>query len=282
MPFLALLAGLVCAHTALAAPVDSRQTVDKEAQAVHGDSSPVFSAKMGERDRRDVEVELRYYAPRVRGSVEGPDYYTWRTHEHKLDFQQDLGIDVTRAPEIRVRVGAIEAGYMRAASSSSDFELKHKISRDGDRTKYVGNLDTKMDVDYLTVAWRHDFPERNSRTVWLRAGLRYLRMHVDAHGYDTTKTPKSESDSASGIVPIVGAGVRWEISPKFGFTMDASGMYAGSYGHTLDVESAFLYHPADGWTVAAGGRWINMFLHKSGKDATYQAEGPFLSVRYAF
>ena len=59
-------------------------------------------------------------------------------------------------------------------------------------------------------------------------------------------------------------------------------MYAGSYGHTLDVESAFLYHPADGWTVAAGGRWINMFLHKSGKDATYQAEGTFLSVRYAF
>lgn len=282
MPLLVLLAGLVCAHTSLAAPVD-QQTVGRAVPAERDDSTPVFSAKMGERDRRDVEVELRYYAPRVRGAVEGPDYYTWRTHEHKLEFRDDLGIDATRAPEIRVRAGAVEAGYMRAASTSSEFKLNHLISRDGDRTKYLGNLDTKMNVDYLTVAWRHDFPERNSRTVWLRAGLRYLRMHAEVHGYDSVhRTPKSESDSASGIVPIVGAGVRWEISPKFGFTADASGMYAGSYGHTLDVESAFLYHPADGWTVAAGGRWINMFLHKSGKDATYQAEGPFLSVRYAF
>lgn len=283
MPFIVVLTGLVCAHTVLAAPVDHPQNAGMEVQAMGDDTPPVFSARMGERDRRNVEVELRCYAPRVRGSVEGSDYYTWRTHEHKLDFQQDLGIDATRAPEIRVRAGAIEAGYMRAASSSSGFVLNHLISRDGDRTKYLGNLDTKMDVDYLTVAWRHDFPEKNSRTVWLRAGLRYLRMHVEAHGYDSLhRTPKADADSASGIVPIVGVGVKWEISPKFGFTADASGMYAGSCGRTLDVESAFLYHPADGWTVAAGGRWIHMFLHWSGKDAAYQAEGPFLSVRYAF
>lgn len=276
---LALLASFACVPSALAAPAETPQTADKKMR----EAVPPFSEHMGDRERQEIEVDLRYYAPRLRGAVEGDDFYTWRTHEHKLDYQQDLGIDTTRAPEIRVRAGMIEASYMRAASSSSGFTLKHLISRDGDQTKYKGNLDTNMDVDYLTVAWRCDLPEKNGRTVWLRAGLRYLKESVEARGFDSvSNAPKSESDSASGIFPIVGAGVKWDLSGKFGFTMDASGMYAGSYGHALDVESAFLYHPADGWTVAAGGRWIDMLLQKSDKNATYRAEGPFLSVRYEF
>ena len=107
---LALLASFACVPSALAAPAETPQTADKKMR----EAVPPFSEHMGDRERQEIEVDLRYYAPRLRGAVEGDDFYTWRTHEHKLDYQQDLGIDTTRAPEIRVRAGMIEASYMQA------------------------------------------------------------------------------------------------------------------------------------------------------------------------
>lgn len=242
---------------------------------------PGYTDSIGEEARHDVTVELRYYVPTVRGEVRGNDYYTWRTHEHKLDYQEDLGIDTTHAPEVRVRVGKLEADYMRSSSSSTNFTLKSGISRDNNQHVYTGNLDTDMDVDYLTLAYRHDFPVKNGRNLWAKGGLRYLRESVEVDGH-TVQGPRHESDDASGILPIVGVGATWDISPKFAFTAEVSGMYAGGHGRTIDVESAIAWRPAPRLTVSAGGRWISMFLHKDGKDATYEAEGPYFSLRYAF
>ena len=51
----------------------------------------------------ETSVELRWFNPTVRGSVGGDSYFSERSYEHKLDFEQDLGVtNMNNAPEVKI------------------------------------------------------------------------------------------------------------------------------------------------------------------------------------
>lgn len=238
-----------------------------------------FTDSIGEEARRDVSAELRWYAPQVRGYVAGSDYHSMRLRADKLEYGGDLGITDAKGPEIRARYGKFEVDYIGFRSSADGYDLPDVITFKG--KSYGGTLDTDMDLDYVTANWRHPLLEEEKREVWVRLGAKYLRESATSAGISGGKL-QTEHDSATGILPFVGIGVNWKLSRQFEFSIEADGMHAGSRGHVLDLESTIVYHPSASWSITAGGRWINMYVNKSDKEAQYRAEGPFFGVSYLF
>lgn len=228
----------------------------------------------------EVSVEFRYFAPKIKGSVQGKDYYSQRIDQDKLDFKDDLGVDDAKAPEVRVQYGKWQADYIGFRSSEDQYRLKAPI-RHKDHL-YKGNLDTDMDMDYFALNWRQDVARDSMRQTYWLAGLRYIRMDATATGINANDKPQSDSDSASGVVPAVGFGGKWYTSPRVSLQAEVSGLPLGSHGYIADLEASASYHFSEQWGLSAGWRYLDLKLKKDDKTAEYRASGPFVGVAYTF
>ena len=231
----------------------------------------------------EVQVEFRYFAPKVSGSVKGDDYYTARDDSNKLDLKDDLGIDKGHAPEVLVRYGKWRIDYMHLSSSKdgyySGYPMRHKSHF------YKGNLDTDLDFDSLSLDWQQDISRDEQQQVYWTAGLRYMREAADCTGdvYGSINDERdTDSDSASGIVPTVGIGGVWQMGSKGSLQGRLSGMPLGSHGHVFDVELGGVYSLARDWQITAGWRYLNLKLKKDDKTAEYKGSGPYVGVAYSF
>lgn len=236
-------------------------------------------------DGPDVSIEFRYYAPKVSGSVQGKDFYTHRTEENKLDYEDDLGVDSAKAPEVRVKYGNLQVDYIRLRSSEDDYRLSAPIRYKSHN--YKGNLDTNLDLDYLALDWQTELSSAEQHRTYWTAGLRYIRESADSSGDgelnpDGSVQHPSDSDSASGLVPTVGVGGSWALGSKFDVNAAISGMPLGSHGHVADVDVGIKYYFTPQWSLTGGWRYLDLKLKKDDKTAVYKASGPFIGVSYAF
>lgn len=236
------------------------------------------AADAAEAQEPAIELGFRYFAPKVSGSVHGSDFYSHYSEQNKLDYKDDLGIDSARAPEVRVRYGQWHVDYIGFRSSENhrlDAPIRHKSNI------YKGNLDTDMDMDYLSLSWRHDMTEGN-QNVYYQLGLTYLREKATSSGLNGKDEWQTERDNASGAVPTVGIGGVWQLSPKWRASASMQGMLLGSYGHVFDGDAGISWQPAEKWSLEAGWRQLDFKLHKDDKTAFYRARGPYFGVNYAF
>lgn len=229
-----------------------------------------------------VQLELRYFAPKIKGSIGGNSYFSQRTYENKLDMEQDLGIKDAQAPEVKVSGKHWSVDFMRLKSSNNGYRLQAPIKYKS-RT-YKGNLDTNMDMTYLSVDWRQDMKKSEQAKTWWAVGAKYIRLHARSAGLDSYDEMESDEDTASGVIPSVGVGGIWSLDRgnHWQLTAALSGMPLGHYGHVADLEAGVSWLPAAAWKVSAGWRMLDLQLNRDDKKASYQAQGPFFSLGYSF
>lgn len=233
-------------------------------------------------DGPDVSIEFRYYAPKVSGSVQGDDFYSRRSEQNKIDYEDDLGVDRAKAPEVRVGYENWQVDYIGFRSSEDGHVLQGLIRHKDHRYPKGHSLDTNMDLDYLALDWKKTIEEEETRKLYWNVGLRYLRESATSTGYDEDDQPQSDSDSASGIAPAVGIGGRWAIGKRLDVNAAVSGMPLGSHGHIADVDVGLAYYFTEKWSLTGGWRYLDLKLKKDDKTAVYKASGPFIGVSYAF
>lgn len=244
-----------------------------------GTMPAVWAAESG---ARDVEVEFRYFVPKISGSVAGKDFYSERTDKHEIEFDGDLGIDDASAPEVKLSCGKWEADYIRLRSSKDQYRLRGVLEHK--KHVYKGNMDTDLDMDYLSLNWKQPIKSTELGEAYWSLGAKYIRENVKCTGINADDKPESDTDSASGIIPAVGiggkaylgGGTQWQINGYL------NGIPLGSHGHVLDFEAGISYLPTPKWRIAAGYRNIELKLRKDAKTASYKASGPFLGISYAF
>lgn len=261
------------------------QTGQAWAAADQSSSSSELEQKAGsdESDALETSVELRWWNPTVSGSIGGDDYFSDRTQEHRLDFEQDLGTDhMTAAPEVRLRHGKWYLDYLRLSSDVRDYDLPDTIVH-GSHI-YSGKLDTEMTMNYVALDYRQDMEKTDKRQYYWTVGAKYLDISATSRGLNTKNQKESDSDSARGVVPSVGIGAKWAstTASKWQGSVYLSGMPLGGYGHIADFEAVVDYRPAAEWQVSAGYRVLDMDLHRSDKEVAIKARGPFLGVSYYF
>lgn len=247
---------------------------------------PVASANNTDGESQDkttkTSVELRWFNPTVRGSVGGDSYFSQRSYEHKLDLEQDLGLDSMKAPEVKLTHGNWSVDYIRLSGEVEGHKLVAPISHGSKR--YKGDLDTDIKMDYVSVDYHQSMAKNDYADVYWSAGAKYINVSATCTGINTRDERESDSDSAKGLVPSIGLGGIWKsaTAPKWQGNVNISGMPLGHYGHILDLEAGFSYNPDANWKIAAGYRLLDMKLHKDDKEINLQANGPFLGVSYSF
>ena len=229
-----------------------------------------------------IQAELRYFVPTIHGSIGGTDYFSQRTYENKLDLEHDLGLKDAQAPEVKVSGKHWAVDFMRLKSKKDGYRLQAPITHK--EHTYKGNLDTDMDMTYLTVDWRQTMGTSEPVNTWWSLGAKYIRLHARSTGINAYDRPESDEDSASGIIPSVGIGGTWSLDrgSHWQATAAVSGMPLGHYGHAADMEAGISWLPSADWKVTAGWRMLDLQLHRDDKKASYQAKGPFFSLGYTF
>ena len=120
--------------------------------------------------------------------------------------------------------------------------------------------------------------------IWWSAGAKYVRLHARSTGFNASNRAESDEDSASGILPAVGAGAHWFLGQgrRWQAAVSVNGMPLGGHGHIGDLEAELSWLPSAQWKLAAGWRFLDMELHRDDKNASYQAQGPFFSIGCSF
>lgn len=249
---------------------------------------PTASANNTDGESQDkttkTSVELRWFNPTVRGSVGGDSYFSERSYEHKLDFEQDLGVtNMNNAPEVKITHGKWSVDYIRMGNDVKGYRLKAPIKHNS--KEFKGDLDTDMKMDYVSVNYQQDVVKTESSNYYWTAGAKYIGVSATSSGINGSSGEwESDSDSARGIVPAVGVGAVWQsaTAPRWQGSISLNGMPLGRYGHIVDFEAAVRYQPDKNWQVSAGYRVLDMRLHKDDKEVVFQANGPFMGVCYSF
>ncbi len=232
--------------------------------------------------KEPVQAELRYFCPVVSGSVGGKDYFSERTYEHKLDLRNDLGLEKAQAPEVKLIGPNWDVDFTRLRSTQDGQRLRAPITYKNHT--YKGNLDTDMDMECLSVNWHQPIKSSERMEIWWSAGAKYVRLHARSTGFNASNRAESDEDSASGILPAVGAGAHWFLGQgrRWQAAVSVNGMPLGGHGHIGDLEAELSWLPSAQWKLAAGWRFLDMELHRDDKNASYQAQGPFFSIGCSF
>lgn len=248
---------------------------------------PAASANNTDGESQDkttkTSVELRWFNPTVRGSVGGDSYFSERSYEHKLDFEQDLGVtNMNNAPEVKITHGKWSVDYIRMGNDVRGYKLPAPVWHNS--KKYNGDLDTDMKLDYVSVNYQQDVAKTEAASYYWTAGAKYIGVSATSSGLNGNNEPESDSDSAKGIIPSIGVGAVWQsaTAPRWQGSISLNGMPLGRYGHIVDFEAAVKYQPDKVWQVSAGYRVLDMRLYKDDKEVTFQANGPFVGVCYSF
>ena len=197
----------------------------------------------------------------------------------EIDARNDLGFSDSNFPSGRV---AIYLGHSRFSFEYTpiDFSGDQLVSRTvmfNGRTYTVGTrVISGLEVRHLDLAWTYRFRLADGR---VKVG-----PIVEAQGFlmsGRLRAPDFNIDSRENLsagIPTVGPAI--EISPRRMIDIygEASGMWAGGYGHFIRSEAGVRIRPVAHVQFTAGYRTFNLQVTNSPDFTHLHLGGPFIGA----
>lgn len=218
----------------------------------------------------DLQLELRYYAPKLKFTSQGivPTRYS--------NFRDTLNIKNGNAPEYRL--------------SGKNWYLDYiGVHENGNATHHINQLPlntyTKLNLDYASLNYLAPIKKtENSSSYWL-AGLRYYRFDtslefsVPVAGFD-----KKYAKQLNQFAPAFGIGGRTYIdnSQQLALYGELSGLPLGGRGHTYDLDIGLKYKPCKNLSATAGYRVLDLKIKNDDGTGLYKLSGWYGGLNYSF
>lgn len=222
---------------------------------------------------RDLQLELRYYAPKLKFTSKGivPAKYS--------NFRDTLGIKNTSVPEYRLSWQAWTADYIR-------------IRENGQAVHYVPlpqasvpvQLRSRLNLDYAAVSWHKDIEANAGGSWYWLAGLRYYRFTAGLDSQGLGVYDVHYARQLNQLAPAIGLGARHSLNSRGSVELytELSGLPLGGRGHVYDFDAGINYKPVDNFKVNAGYRVLDLKINNDDGTGLYKLSGWYAGVAYTF
>ena len=234
-------------------------------------------------ERRLIEFDGRYWMPDLDSSV--------RVEESEIgtefDAKDDLGIGDENFPDARViwnmtpgsrlRLGYTQIGYDGSQTVNRSLEFKGK-------TYSAGTLvNSEMDISYLRLGWIWDLLNVMDDKVRVSSVVEAKGILADVTLDAPNLSPAvSEEETFAGGLPTLGLAVSFMPIDQLNLFCEASGLYAGQYGHFLDAEAGVEIKPVKYISLIGGYRMIDLKVEYEPDYFSMQIDGPFAGGKIMF
>lgn len=221
----------------------------------------------------DLQLELRYYAPKLKFTSKGivPPKYS--------NFRDTLGIKNASVPEYRLSWQDWSTDYIR-------------IRENGQALHYVplpqGNvpvqLRSRLDLDYAAVSWHKDIEANTGGSWYWLAGLRYYRFTAGLDSRGLGAYDVRYAKQLNQLAPAIGLGARHSLDAGGRITLytELSGLPLGGRGHLYDFDAGIDYRPLDNFKVNAGYRVLDLKINNNDGNGLYKLSGWYAGMTYSF
>ena len=251
-------------------------------------SIPVFLVSSGwaqekpeQKSRPTIEFEGRYWFPELSGSAKAVSVNVGSG----VDYKDDLGLKDEGIPEgritwypgsnHRIRLSYFQVGY------DGENTLEKTITFRGREFTAGTTIQSSGDIKDLKLGWAWQFINLADGKIRLGPLVEAGVAWVDYSVKDTTTPLKTEK---SYTVPVAAIGFAFNVAPwkwMDGF-LDLSGLYAGKYGHTLNVEGGLKIISIKNVSVLAGYRYSDLKYENSPDFVKLRLTGPFVGATLRF
>lgn len=230
-----------------------------------------------------LEFEGRYWFPNLQGHIKvtGNDIGT------DINLTRDLDIDNAGYPELRVTWYTGPKSKIRLAYTQANYEgdtnLTEAIEFNGETYNVGTRVESELGIRYLRFGWAWQFINMGKGKFRLgtlvEGKLFWVKTSLEA---PDLSPPVKESDTLFFGLPTIGLAL--DINPYriLNIFAEGSGMYAGSYGYTYEVEAGVKLIPIKILTILAGYRILEFkgqIEHNFVKARVY---GPFVGGTVRF
>lgn len=193
----------------------------------------------------DTSVRLRAFAlySQASAAIDFDSQFGVIDAINNVDLEKTLGMDMDS-----LNGGAL-VGFNFGSEKQFHLDLTYWGYYQYDGTRDVGNLifdgelftgEVKSEAQLLEgdVTFRWDFWKPSNFTVSFVGGINtyYVKAQIEE-----VNTGKDGSVSLLAPIPVLGASVRWDITPNLFLRGSAGGIYAGSYGNYYDLSAEVGY-----------------------------------------
>jgi hypothetical protein len=150
---------------------------------------------------------------------------------------------------------AIDGPFNYDGQSSQSFTF-------GDRT-FDADSESELDAISLEGNFCFDLLQKDNFSLWIGAGVRALLFRFEATGQATDEDGNSlgtetEELEAGAALPVVGLGIRWDLSRNIYLAAEGMGIYAGDYGNAYDVSAEIGWDFVRNFGIFAGYRFSHL------------------------
>jgi hypothetical protein len=156
---------------------------------------------------------------------------------------------------------------------------------------YNGSVHSEIDFVTFDADFAYDLVKEQDFRFWLGAGVRAMAISIEIQGQATDQNGNpvgnqtEEVDAGVGI-PVVGLGIRWDMSRNFYFAAKGMGLYVGNYGNAYDASAELGWDFAHNFGLFAGFRFTHFEADIDQDDLDFEIDsdllGPYAGVEVRF
>ncbi len=221
----------------------------------------------------DVQLELRYYAPKLKFTSKGivPPKYS--------NFRDTLGINNASVPEYRLSWQDWTADYIRIRENG---QTVHYVPLP--QTSVPVQLRSRLNLDYAAISWHRDVEANAGGSWYWLAGLRYYRFTAGLDSQGLGAYDIHYARQLNQLAPAIGLGGRHSLDARGSVELytELSGLPLGGRGHIYDFDAGINYNPLDNFKINAGYRVLDLKIHNNDGTGLYKLSGWYAGVAYTF
>jgi hypothetical protein len=229
-----------------------------------------------------VELEGRYWFTDVKASVKAKSGSVSGTD---IDLEGDLGLESGDAPEARLTFFTGPSSRIRLAYTHLDFDgdktLKQTVTFQGQTFTSSSRVLTDLEIHYGRVGWL--WQPLTIPGILKFGGLLEAKAFVIDASLQTFGSVPEVGESAAFPIALPTLGLALDVTPypTLHLFAEASGLYAGDYGHIVDAEAGLRFVPIRLFSLSAGYRIFDVRV--GGDDfAKLTTFGPFVGASLRF
>ena len=230
-----------------------------------------------------VDLEGRYWFTDVKSSVKTKSGSVRGTD---IDLEGDLGLEARDAPEARLTFFTGPASRIRLAYTHLDFEgdrtLRQTITFEGQTFASNSRVLTDLEIHYGRIGWLWQ-PLTIPGTLRFGTLFEAKVFSIDA-SLETRGGVPEITESAAFSIALPTMGLALDVTPhsKLHLFAEASGLYAGDYGHIIDAEAGLRFVPMPLVSLLAGYRVFDVRVGGGDDFAKLVTYGPFVGASLRF